>query len=165
MPAEQHSPMNLGQVAFALRLYWMVAALVLGLVMTLLAPRLVDRVTRAMVERPGASLGWGILVAILTPIVAVLVMVTIIGIPVGLITLALWALAVLLSGVFAGIAGGRWFVDRINWRRGSLLWATCIGVPVSVVLFSLPLLGALLALLGGWWALGGLALNLKAARR
>jgi len=157
-------PANPAAVWFGWWAYWLAAALVTGLVLALLAPRLVGRVTQVMVKRPGASIGWGLLVAIVTPIVALLLMFTVIGIPLALLMLAVWALALVTSGVFAGIAFGRWLLERADWRKGSLVWAAVVGIILSAVVFSIPFLGGLIGLVASWWALGGLALNSRAVR-
>jgi len=134
------------------------------LVLALLAPRLVGRVTDVMVKRPGGSIGWGLVVAIVTPIVALLLMFTVIGIPLALLILAVWLLALLVSGVFAGIAFGHWLLDRADWNKGSLVWAAVVGVILSAVVFSIPFLGSLIGLVASWWALGGMALTSRSAR-
>jgi hypothetical protein len=162
--ASMEKPANPAAVWFGWWAYWLAAALVIGLVLVLAAPRLVGRVTVVMVKRPGSSVGWGLLVAIVTPIVALLLMFTVIGIPLALLMLAIWLLALLVSGVFAGIAFGRWLLERADWRKGSLVWAAIVGIALSAVVFSIPFLGSLIGLVASWWALGGLALNSRPAR-
>lgn len=153
------------KVGFALRLYWIFAALVLGLALAALAPRMVDRVTRVMIERPGASIGWGLIVALLAPILAFILLFTIIGVPIALLLFVLWGLALALSGVFAGIAAGRWLLDRADWRSKSLIWSAALGVPITIIVISVPFLGGIVGLVASWWAVGGLSLNAKSLRR
>jgi cytoskeletal protein CcmA (bactofilin family) len=149
---------------FGWLLYWLVAALVTGLVLVWLAPRLVHRVNRTLLDRPGQSVLWGLAVTILAPVVIILLMVTIIGIPVGLLLAALWVLALATSGLFAGIAVGEWITHRTNWQSGSLLVAAAVGIVATVIVFNIPVIGWLVALVATWWAVGGLVLSARPAR-
>lgn len=80
---------------FAWWLAYTVSTLVLGLVLLLLVPRLDPARTRALQDRLGATIGFGLLVLVLLPLVAVLLLATIVGIPLGLSLLL--ALALVLS--------------------------------------------------------------------
>ena len=142
-------------------LYWLAAALVTGLVLVWLAPRLVKRVNRELLARPARSLLWGAVVTLLGPVAVILLMVTIIGIPVGLLLGVLWLLALVTSGLFAGIAAGEWISHRTGWQRGSLYTAAVVGIVVTVIVFNIPFIGWLLALLATWWAVGGLVLSAR----
>lgn len=61
-----------------------VSILVLGLLMLLFAPRAADAVAAAAVQRIGPSIGWGLGLFFGLPIVSVIALVTIVGIPFGL---------------------------------------------------------------------------------
>jgi hypothetical protein len=160
-PATPHQAANVVAGWFGWVLYWLVAALVTGLVLVWLAPRLVKRVNREMLTRPGQSLLAGLLVLLIGPIVGFLIMVTVIGIPVALLLGALWLLALLTSGLFAGIAVGQWINTRLGWRQNSLFAAAVVGIIVTVIVFNIPFLGWLLALVATWWAVGGLVLSAR----
>jgi len=58
--------------------------LVLGVLLLLFAPRAADAVAAAAVQRIGPSIGWGLGLFFGIPIVAVIALVTIVGIPFGL---------------------------------------------------------------------------------
>jgi cytoskeletal protein CcmA (bactofilin family) len=155
---------DFGSAILALRLYWIFASLIIGLAFVLLAPRLVQRVTKVMLDKPGSSIGWGLVVTLLGPIVVLLLLVTVVGIPLALLTGLLWLVLVATSGIVAGIAAGEWFVARADWKRHPLLWATMLGVPLAAIAFSVPVLGWLLAMVATWWAVGGISIAAKAAR-
>lgn len=61
-----------------------VSILVLGLLLLLFAPRAAESVAIAAVERIGASIGWGVGLFFGLPILSVIALVTIVGIPFGL---------------------------------------------------------------------------------
>jgi hypothetical protein len=150
--------------ALALALYWMVAALIAGIVLVLAAPRMVESVTHTMRMRPGASIGWGLIVVLLTPIILVILALTVVGIPLALLIGGLWLLLIGFSQLLAGIAVGDFVMRRAEWKKDSLLWAAVAGIPVTVIFFSIPWLGAFLALIATFWAVGGTSLASRALR-
>jgi cytoskeletal protein CcmA (bactofilin family) len=152
------------RAGFAMRLYWILASLLLGLALVALAPKQVQRVTAKMRKRPGATIGWGLILTLLAPVLVIVLLVTVIGIPLALLVGALWLIGLALSGVLAGIAAGEWFVERAEWRSRALLWATLVGVPLAAIVFSVPVLGWLAGLVACWWAVGGLALVARDVR-
>jgi cytoskeletal protein CcmA (bactofilin family) len=149
---------------FALRFYWIVAGLLTGLVLTWLLPRLFRRVTGVMLERPGAALGWGVLATLVAPVLAFVLLITVVGAPLGLFTLALWGMSMAVGGLFAGVAVGRWLLTHADWRPDSLVLAAAFGVPLAVILFSIPGLGALILVAATVWAVGGLLLSARGLR-
>lgn len=88
-------------MSFALVL---VFTLVVWLVVTFLAPKFTEKFTKAGKNRPVASLLFGLLTLIVVPIVSLLLMITIIGAPVGLILFALYALVISISIPMASIS-------------------------------------------------------------
>jgi cytoskeletal protein CcmA (bactofilin family) len=163
-PSHQQSPSNAVLSSTLFLLYIMVAGAIVGLVLLWLAPVLVKSVVLTMLKRPGASIGWGAVVTFLGPILFFILFVTIIAIPLGLLASAIWGLLLITSGLFAGIATGSWILERTDWRKGSWIWATALGIPVLAILVSIPFLGALVALVATLWAVGGASLSAKGLR-
>ena len=149
---------------FGLWLWWLVGALIVGLALVLLVPGTMRRVSVTMRERPGPAIGWGLLVELLTPIVALLLLFTVIGIPLALLALAVWIILLALSPVLAGIAVGQWVIERYNWGHNSFVWGSLLGIVILMILFAIPFLGALLSLVASWWAIGGSSLNFRLLR-
>lgn len=118
-----------------LRLGW---ALLAGTAVVLLTPRAARLVTDTLRERPVVSLGWGVGVLIIVPILAVLLAVTIVGVPLALMALGLYLLALYLSQVVVGIALGRLLL-RQPATRGGLWLAMLVGVTIVVLIRLLPI--------------------------
>lgn len=115
------------------------------------------RVADLMLARPGRVLGAGLLILILAPIAAIIFFITIIGIPFGLATIALYIAAIFFSRIFAAIAVGRAFTKRYyKGKQDSLLAQTLIGVIGLWILFFIPVIGGLLSLIAVIWGLGGI---------
>ena len=98
-----------------LALLWLavsVSLLGLGLLLVLVAPRAAAAVETARSRRSGASALAGIVASIALPILAVLVMVTLVGIPLGLMTLGALALVYALGWVVGALTLGRAIVKE-----------------------------------------------------
>jgi cytoskeletal protein CcmA (bactofilin family) len=149
---------------FAFRLYWIIATLVTALVLTWLVPRLFGRASRVLLERPWQSLGWGVLISIFGPFAFLLLLLSIIGIPLALLWLLTWLFVMGLGSMVAGVAVGRWLLHRADWHQDSLPLAALFGVPLVVILCSIPGVGGLVALVALSWAAGGLAQAAVASR-
>ena len=121
-------------------------ALVLGIIIVLLAPRRVKAVTESIRTRPWASLGWGAIILIFTPIAALIACITIIGLPLGLITLVLYTIAICLTQLFVGLFIGQLITgsSRGVESRAALVGALVLGLAILYLLRLIPYLGAVI---------------------
>jgi hypothetical protein len=117
-----------------------------------------------LLERPWHSLGWGALIVVVGPFAFVLLVLSAIGLPLALLWLLVWMLTVAVGGLFAGVAVGRWLLHRAEWHKDSLALAALFGVPLVVILCSIPGVGGLVAFVVVCWAAGGLAQAAAALR-
>lgn len=137
-----------------------ISALVLGLLLYLVAPRAPFAVHEAARSRTGVAIGWGLLLAIGLPVAAVLVMVTLVGLPLGLgVLLALG----LIYGV--GYAAGAWLLGRTVARDAHPLLSFLAGWAILRLVALVPVLGGLV-----WFAtvvigLGAVTVAIGRARR
>ena len=97
--------------------------LLTGIVIVLLAPRKAVTIAATLRQKPWLSLGWGAIVFFATPLAALVVLITVVGIPVALISLTLYALAIYLSQIIAGLFIGYLIIVRFNKveSRGMLI--------------------------------------------
>ena len=118
-------------------------ALVAGVVIIFLAPRKLTSITDAIGARPGPSAGWGAMILFLTPIAALIVCFTIIGIPMGLITLALYGIALYLAQIPVGLFIGRWIIGRFRVveSKAIMVGALAVGLAILKLLSLIPYLG------------------------
>jgi cytoskeletal protein CcmA (bactofilin family) len=143
-------------------LYSIFSALVIGLVLISLWRDEIKKITDKMIEKTGASIGWGIIVMLLTPIIAILLLITLIGIPLAGLLMLFWLIALCLSKIIVGILIGRQLLEKF-WKKqkDSMIWAMIIGIIITQIIFSIPLVGWLLCLAAAWWGLGGIYLFFK----
>jgi cytoskeletal protein CcmA (bactofilin family) len=123
-------------------------ALVTGLVIIFLAPRRLTSIAEAIGSRPGPSAGWGALIVFVAPLAALLVCFTIIGIPVGLIALALYGIALYLAQIPVGLFIGRWIIGRFRVVEGKaiMVGALAIGLAILKLLSLIPYFGFVVGL-------------------
>jgi hypothetical protein len=143
-------------VTFVGRLAWWLAysvsTLVLGLVLLILARGLDPASITSLRDRLGGTIGFGLLWLVLLPIVAVLLFVTIVGIPLGLFLLLSLALVYAIGYVVGALAIGRLVVKPPASRYLAFL----AGWGALRVLALVPFLGGLAWLLATVLGLGTL---------
>ncbi|MDP8943131.1 MAG: polymer-forming cytoskeletal protein [Actinomycetota bacterium] len=144
--------------------FWLavsVSALALGLLLLWLAPRAAEAVLETGRTRLGASIGLGVALFIGLPILAVLALVTVVGIPLGVALLL-----VLLPLYWIGYASSAWLLGRrlVRPPRHPAL-AFLAGLAILRLLALVPFLGGLVWLAATVLGLGALFLTAWRARR
>jgi len=115
--------------------------LVLGFVVEAVLPRASVRVVEE-VWRAGRNLLVGFVLLVTVPVAAVLLLLTVVGIPLGFLALGLYAATLYLGQVFTGRRIGEELLKRaLRTSTVSPYAATAVGVLVLVALFTLPWVG------------------------
>jgi hypothetical protein len=117
-----------------------VSVLLTGLALLFLAPRGADAIAEAMVSAPLASVGWGLLVVIAVPVAAVALVISVLGLPLGLalfLSVGLWWLVGL---AWAAWCAGRGLVRAPRGRVKAFLAGWAILAAIGLV----PILNAAL---------------------
>ena len=128
--------------------------MVVGLVIISLVRKKVLEISNLMIKKPLNQIGRGLVWFILTPIAAVVLLVTVIGIPLALILTASYVIVLYFCKVFASITLGVMLTKAFGWRKVNLMVSMILGVIVFVIISDLPLVGWLICLVAIWWALG-----------
>jgi cytoskeletal protein CcmA (bactofilin family) len=133
---------------------------ILGLLLVLLFPAFSTKSTEALVHRPGASVGFGAAILVITPIVGIIAF--IVGLIVGGWWLAVllfpaYILALALGYVVSGLLIGRWTAERFGWKLHPA-WIVVGGLFALTVVGSIPVLGWLVSLTAAVFGLGALAI-------
>jgi hypothetical protein len=146
---------------FAGRIAWWVgysiSVLILGLLLLAFAPQLFAAVRDTARERLGSSIGWGVGLFFLLPIASVLLLVTVVGIPLGIFTLLSLAFIYTLGYVVATVAVGSMIMRSSPSRYVVFL----VGWVVLRVLALIPFVGGWLWFIGSVWGLGLLAVAIR----
>jgi cytoskeletal protein CcmA (bactofilin family) len=154
-PAPQHGMGAIGWV-------WTAGLVVLAAVWLALAPGVSARLSRALRERTGLSVLLGFVWLVCVPVLALLLLLTIIGIPLALFVAALYLAVLPLAYVAAAVGLGDWALARWQAARAAA-WGWRIGAAaLALVLLNalghVPWLGALLGFVVLLAGLGGMLL-------
>lgn len=116
-----------------------------GLILLWLFPGFTVSAARAIGRDPWKSLGLGFLLFITTPIAAIVLMITIVGIPVGLTLAALYAVALLLAyltaAVFLGELGTRLVGRGPERSAGGRMLSLVLALVVLALIGLIPIAG------------------------
>ena len=152
-------------LGWALWFGWWVAVsislFVLGLVLLAIAPRMFPPILDVARTRVGPVIGWGLIIAIGLPIVSVIVMVTLVGIPLGLIGLLSLALLYSVGYVIAALLLGR----RLLAEPRNVILAFLVGLLILRVVGLIPVLGGLVTAAATIYGVGALAIAAWRAAR
>ena len=135
------------------------AALVSAFIFIALLPKAVSETTRALTQRVWASLGIGFLVLIIIPVAAIILMITLIGLPAGMITFALYFIFIYLSQIAFSIFLGEKIITSITKKeKTSPYLSALIGLVILAILGFIPFLGWLVKFIAMLFGLGALVL-------
>ena len=137
--------------------------LLAGIVIILVAPRRATSVAASIRRKPGWSLLWGFVILSATPIAAIITFVTVVGVPVGLIGLTLYGIAIYLSQIAVGLFIGYWIIGYFSKveSRGILVGALALGFIILTLLKLIPYVGFPLWLATVLFGIGAMALSSK----
>jgi len=143
---EAHHILGISPWRFWFKLLWMGGLLLTGLVFFLLARKTFVEYTSVAKRKFGMSLVWGLVGVIAVPIAAIILCITVIGIPLGLILLAAYCTVMYLSQLGLGLLAGN-LIFKTDEKKGWILyWAFAVGTILFQLLTFVPILGLLLML-------------------
>jgi cytoskeletal protein CcmA (bactofilin family) len=138
-----------------------VSMLILGLLLLLLAPRGMDAVADTWRTGTGPSIGWGLLLLIGLPIVAVLLLITLVGIPLG------FGMLFALGLIYAiGYVAGAWVLGRLLLKPPtSRILAFLAGLGILRLVALVPILAGIVGFVATVVGLGSVLVAAWRARR
>ncbi|MBU0580725.1 MAG: polymer-forming cytoskeletal protein [Candidatus Margulisbacteria bacterium] len=131
------------------------------------APNQIKLISKSILTSPLKSMGWGLATLILTPVIIVILIPTLIGIPFSIILIFFYVLMIYLSKILLGFSIGEWLIAKLN-KKGSKkskktkgkqyhpFFVFLLGIVVYHILIVLPILGGILHFLGLILGLGAL---------
>jgi hypothetical protein len=153
-----------GWATFAIGLaFWLaivVSTLILGFMLLWFAPRAADAVEVAGRTAVGPSIGWGLGVMVGLPVLGVIAIATLVGIPLG------FGILLALAMIFAiGQATGAWLLGRRIVKTGSRFGAFALGWAILSVAMPVPVIGSLALTCAVVYGLGTISVAAFRARR
>jgi cytoskeletal protein CcmA (bactofilin family) len=139
------------------RLYAILAAIAVGLLLIFIGKNITPKVLNNIEEKPLKMFLPGIIIMFVLPPAALLLIFTLIGIPLALIIMAWWLIAGYIAKILIAILIGKILINKITKKKTvSLLWPLILGVVVSWLIFSIPFVGWIFGLIAVWLGLGGI---------
>lgn len=152
-----HGPNYSSPHYYIWQLIWASAYILFGLVLFALMPAFSSQAVNSAEEHLGASLGLAVLVGFGLPIAACITCVTVVGLFVGLSTLALWYGALHFGLVVIGALLGQWLMGRTN-ELWPLIGRMCVGVLIVRLFTIIPHVGWVFKYGAALWGLGAISL-------
>jgi cytoskeletal protein CcmA (bactofilin family) len=119
--------------------------LAVALIMSLFFPVATKGAASMIREKTTSSLGAGALIVFVTPIAALIVLATVVGIPISFLSMLLYIVLLYLSRIFAGYFLASLALEKLGKELHPVLTAL-IGVFVLALLFKIPYVGWLVHL-------------------
>jgi cytoskeletal protein CcmA (bactofilin family) len=160
-------PRSLARTGTALltvsRLLFMAGLIVTGIALYLLVPDFTVLASRTIGSDPIKSLGIGLLLVVAMPVAAILTMLTILGIPLGVILFVLYFAALLVgflvTAFFLGDVGARTFLRRGRRSRTVRVLWLILALAVLALVNRLPFVGGALMAAAVLVGLGAMSLH------
>lgn len=131
--------------------------LVLGIALLGASPRLLVATSQAVTRSPLGTFGMGLVGLLVPPFVAVILFVTIIGIPLALVVLFSWIISMLAAVSVSGHVLGQIIIKKLHWHEAWQNFAALVlGLFIIFLLALVPYLGGYIILAALLWGLGGL---------
>lgn len=127
----------------------------IGLMIIWLLPNFTQKVEAQILGKVVPSLGWGFVILVLGPVLFVVMLITIIGIPLAFILLFAYILAVMISQVFVSMALGSWMMKKLDKEAG-VKFTFFVGLLALSMLKLVPVLGGIISFIALLLGLGAL---------
>ena len=142
-------------------LFFPLTVFVFGVVGLAALPRLFGAAANAMPVRPWWNLLLGFLALVFLPAAAFATMITLVGLPIGVLALVLWGAALMFSGVPVGVFLGRWLLRPIKPGPVSAYLGLFVGLVALTLVGMIPFLGPVSKVLTILFGLGVYARAVK----
>lgn len=142
-------------------LTWLIGSALVGLAMLRLFPRFVARYLEALERNVAGSVGVGVVALVATLPVAIVLAITIVGLPAAAVLAGGWMIGLFVGWLLLAVAVGGVLIGLA--RRGAprrLSWSFLLGLVVLYVATHIPFLGPLIAAIGTTLGLGALVIAL-----
>lgn len=140
------------------KIYGGLALLMVAIVAMLLFPNKSKEVVNNLNEKPAKSILYGLILTVITPILIVILAITILGIPLAIILGLVYGVLIYSSKIYAGLWVGSRLLGYVssNKKDNNLVWSVVLGIVVLWALFLIPFLGGLIKVVATLFGLGAI---------
>ena len=120
---------------------------ILSVILRALFKEPLKKVKRLIIKKNIRLSGWGLLFLFATPIIALLLMFTIIALPIAIIILIIWGLILYLSKAILAMALGDYIFRKLKKEKTHAYLRILLGLIIVCLLTALPYIGFIFSLL------------------
>lgn len=140
-------------------------AIAVGLVLIWLYGSLLHEVNEELIKNPYKCLFYGFLIYVALPSAAIVLVLTIIGVPLSILLMLMWGIGMYIAWIVAGIAAGEYIGSMVSSRtrnnekalkKQSAIMSLVMGMVLIHSLSALPYVGLVVSFLAVIWGMGGL---------
>ena len=136
-------------------------AFITGMVLILLARKRMAGSASAIRTDTGPVAGWGALALLATPVAAVVLCVTVVGLPLGIIALVLWGVLLYLCQLPIGLLLGHLILGRNKplESKGFMIGSLALGLLILSLLRAIPVIGFFISFATALFGFGAFVVN------
>lgn len=132
---------------FFFKIFQYLSMLVLAFVLIMLAPAALIGTADVARAHPWRSLGLGFVISLCSIAAIIVLSITVLGLPLAGILLAIFIITMCLAKVYAGVFIGRLLLNPKNMTKSKLFGIVALGIFIIDVVSLVPFVGGLIALL------------------
>jgi len=133
----------------------LISLFIIGLILLKMMPRPIEKMYGIMKRKFWSSVGWGLVILFLTPIICFILLITVIGAPLSGILFLSYILFLCFAKVLVGLHFGKWIVEKFKWKSNDVV-ALIIGLVLLMLINWIPVVGWVLGFILFLWTVGGL---------
>jgi hypothetical protein len=157
---KERTILGFGVFRFLCKVVWACGLVIMAFILTFASPRLTATLGTTIAAKPGATALWGFLGLLLVPIAILILCITIIGIPIGLLLLTIYLWLLYVSELSLGVLVGKWIGDVEGKQGWALFWPVAAGTIIVQILMFIPYVRAVVIIASlvfglGAWLVGG----------
>jgi len=137
-----------------------ISSLIIGLIFLLLFPKFSQEAAEIISRKPLSVFGLGLAGLVVIPPLALILLLTVFGIPLAVILLTFYFFSIYLSKIFVAIFIGGFILTWLKVKT-KLIWTFIIGLAVYFLIRNLIFVGWLVTLLSLFFGLGAFWLSLR----
>ena len=131
----------------------------IGIVSLMIAPELTRKNSDKVAMNPLKNLLWGLLFLIIVPIVTILLLITIIGIPLSLILFIIYIVTIYISRIYVGYWVGGYVLKKLKIETRFRVLTMAFGLLIVLIGINIPIIGIFIHLVVLLLGLGAIALT------
>ncbi len=138
------------------KIFSFLSMLVIGFALLIAAPKLFIKMKNEMHKKPLTKMGYGFIYLILIPVIAFLLVFTIIGIPLSFIIVSLYLICLMIVKIFVSYTIGHKLFEIFDIPNKNKFAVFSFGLVVFILLISIPFIGWPAKFVLTIWGLGAL---------